>query len=207
MKYSIYLFILFPLLVLGQINAVTEDGYQIQVFEDGTWKYVDSTLNEKRFIKENDSLFKVPQNSTLNISSQVLDIHFMLDDKEWYYIPSPTSDVSEYSFNNKTAEIYGLVISEKASIPLENLRNIALINARDNVENLKVIKEEFRTVNDLKVLYLCFEGEVEKLSLRYNNYYYSGEDGIVQFITYAQKDIAIDHTDRIFNLLNGFTKN
>lgn len=207
MNRLVFLFFCIPLFGIAQINAVTEDGYQIQVFDDRTWKYVDTTLNEKRFIKQNDSVFKVPQNSKFNISSNVVDINIMLDDDDWYHVPSSESDVTEYSFNNKNAEIYGLVISEKAMIPLENLRNIAIINARDNVENLKVIKEEFRIVNNLKVLYLCFEGEVERLPLRYNNYYYSGEDGIVQFITYARKDIAIDNADRIFNLLNGVTKN
>lgn len=191
---------------LGQINAVTEDGYQIQVFDDGTWKYVDTTLNEKRFIKKNDSIFKVPQNSTVNISSKTVDINIMFNEDDWIYNPSPQQDFTEFLFTNKQVEIYGLVISEKAKIPLENLRNIALINARDNVENLKIIEEEYRLVNDLKVLYMCFEGELEELQIRYNNYYYSGVDGVVQFITYARKDIATNNASKMFNLLNGFTK-
>lgn len=205
MRHILLVIFCFPFFVMSQINAVTEDGYQIQVFEDGTWKYVDTTLNEKLFIKKNDSIFKVPKNSTLNVSSKILDANIMINEDDWYFIPSASEDITEFSFNNKKVEIYGLLISEKASIPLENLRNIAIINARDYIENLKLIEEEYRFVNDLKVLYMCFEGEVEKMQLRYNNYYYSGEDGIVQFITYARKDIAISNAHKMFNLLNGFT--
>lgn len=205
MRHILLVIFCFPFFVMSQINAVTEDGYQIQVFEDGTWKYVDTTLNEKLFIKKNDSVFKVPKNSTLNVSSKILDANIMINEDDWYFIPSASEDITEFSFNNKKVEIYGLLISEKASIPLENLRNIAIINARDYIENLKLIEEEYRFVNDLKVLYMCFEGEVEKMQLRYNNYYYSGEDGIVQFITYARKDIAISNAHKMFNLLNGFT--
>lgn len=207
MKHLLPILFFIPCFVTAQINAVTEEGYQIQVFDDGTWKYVDTTLNEKRFIKENKSVFQVPKNSKYNVSSKVVDVKIMLDEDEWYFIPTPKSDVSEFSFNNKNEEIYGIVISEKAQIPLENLRNIALINARDNVENLRVIEEEYRFVNDVKVLYISFEGEVESLPLVYNNYYYSGEDGVVQFVTYAQKEIALKNKELMFDLLNGFTKN
>lgn len=207
MKHLLSILFFIPCFVTAQINAVTEEGYQIQVFDDGTWKYVDTTLNEKRFIKENKSVFQVPKNSKYNVSSKVVDVKIMLDEDEWYFIPTPKSDVSEFSFNNKNEEIYGIVISEKAQIPLENLRNIALINARDNVENLRVIEEEYRFVNDVKVLYISFEGEVESLPLVYNNYYYSGEDGVVQFVTYAQKEIALKNKELMFDLLNGFTKN
>lgn len=207
MKHLLPILFFIPCFVTAQINAVTEEGYQIQVFDDGTWKYVDTTLNEKRFIKENKSVFQVPKNSKYNVSSKVVDVKIMLDEDEWYFIPTPKSDVSEFSFNNKNEEIYGIVISEKAQIPLENLRNIALINARDNVENLRVIEEEYRFVNDVKVLYISFEGEVESLPLVYNNYYYSGEDGVVQFVTYAQKEIALNNKELMFDLLNGFTKN
>lgn len=207
MKHLLPILFFIPCFVTAQINAVTEEGYQIQVFDDGTWKYVDTTLNEKRFIKENKSVFQVPKNSKYNVSSKVVDVKIMLDEDEWYFIPTPKSDVSEFSFNNKNEEIYGIVISEKAQIPLENLRNIALINARDNVENLRVIEEEYRFVNDVKVLYISFEGKVESLPLVYNNYYYSGEDGVVQFVTYAQKEIALNNKELMFDLLNGFTKN
>ena len=194
------------MLSFSQINAITEDGYQIQLFDDGTWNYVDTTLNEKRFIKKNDSIFKVPYNSTLNISSSVLDINIMLNDKDWLVNPSVEEDITEFLFTHKNAEIFGILIPEKNAIPVENLRNIALINARDNVENLTILEEEYRQVNNLKVLYLCFEGEVEKMKLRYNNYFYSGEDGIAQLITYARKDVAIRNKDAIFKLLNGLIK-
>jgi len=207
MKQLLSILCCLPCFVMAQINAVTEEGYQIQVFDDGTWKYIDTTLNEKRFIKENKSVFQVPENSKFNVSSKVVNIKIMLDQDEWYFMPTPKSDVSEFTFNNKSEEIYGIVISEKAQIPLENLRNIALVNARDNVENLKLIEEEYRFVNNIKVLYLSFEGEVESMPLVYNNYYYSEEDGIVQFVTYAQKDIAANNKDLMFDLLNGFTKN
>jgi len=202
----VFIMFCFPFLGMAQVNAVTEDGYQIQVFEDGTWKYVDTTLNEKRFIKVNDKVFNVPESSSFELASKVVDVHILLNEEDWYFMPSSDQDVTEFSFNNKNVEIYGLMISENAKIPLENLRNIAIINARDNVENLKLIEEEYRLVNNLKLLYLCYEGEVEKLPLRYHNYYYSGEDGIVQFITYARKDIAVKNADRMLNLLNGFTK-
>ena len=206
MKYFFFLIICLPLFSYGQIDAVTEDGYQVQLFEDGTWKYLDITLNEKRFIKENDTLFKAPNTSKVSVNSDIVDIQVKLNTIDWSYAQSPNTEDSEFSFSNNYHDIYGLMIAEKSKIPIENLRNIAIINARDNVKGLKIIQEEYRNVNNVKVLYVCFEGEVEKLSLRYNNYYYSGDDGVVQLITFAEKQVAIANEQNIFKLLNGFVK-
>lgn len=206
MKKFLILFFCLPFLGISQVNAITEDGYQIQIFDDGTWKYLDTTLNEKRFIKENDTLFKVPAKSKMTLSSKIVDVQFQLNSEDWFYMSSPENEDSEFFLNNKSAEIYSIVISEDVQIPIKNLRNIALINARDTVENLIIIEEEYRNVNNAKVLYLSFEGEIEKLPVRYYNYYYSGEDGVVQFITYARKDVAITEQNSMFDLLNGFAK-
>lgn len=206
MNRILFVFMFSSIFGFGQVNAITEDGYQIQIFDDGTWKYLDTTLNEKRFIKENDTLFKVSKQSRTSVKSKIVDVQIKLDTEDWIFIPSSEMEDSEFSFNNKFAELYAVMITENVQIPIENLRNIALINARDFVDNLKIIKEEYRKVNDTKVLYLSFEGEVEKMKLIYNNYYYSGEDGVVQFITYAEKDVAKAENQKIFDLLNGFTK-
>jgi hypothetical protein len=44
------------------------------------------------------------------------------------------------------------------------------------------------------------------MAVVYNGYYYSGEDGIVQFLTFTGKSLFGEYEKDFYNLLNGFVK-
>jgi len=45
-----------------------------------------------------------------------------------------------------------MMIAEKMEIPLESLKEIVLDNAKEAAPDIKIVKEEYRTVNGIRVL-------------------------------------------------------
>ena len=98
-----------------------------------------------------------------------------------------------------------MMITEKVEIPIESFKSIALENGRSVAPDLKIIKEEYRNVNGLTVLMLQMNGSIQGIKVSYFGYYYSNENGSVQFITYTAQNLLKDYMPDCENLLNGFS--
>ncbi|MCC7520261.1 MAG: hypothetical protein IT220_01380, partial [Flavobacteriaceae bacterium] len=103
-------------------------------------------------------------------------------------------------------DLYGMIISEKVEIPLETLRSIAIENGKSVAPDLKIMKEEYRTVNGLKLLLLQMNGTMQGIKFSYYGYYYSNTNGTVQFITYTSQNLLNSYIPEIEKLLNGIVE-
>ena len=99
-----------------------------------------------------------------------------------------------------------MVISEKLEIPLESFKSIALENAKSVAPDIKIVKEEYRTVNGLKVLCLQMNGTMQGIKASYYGYYFSNTNGTVQFLTYTSQNLLDSYRPEIENLLNGLAE-
>jgi hypothetical protein len=99
-----------------------------------------------------------------------------------------------------------MIITEKVEIPLETLKLIALENGKAAASDLKIVKEEYRTVNGLKVLLLQLNGTMQGIKFSYYGYYFSSPNGTVQFITYTSQKLLDSYEPESEKLLNGFVE-
>jgi hypothetical protein len=97
-----------------------------------------------------------------------------------------------------------MLITEKLKVPLETLISIAIENGKKAAPDLKVIKQEYRIVNGVKVMMMQMSGTIQGISFVYYGYYYSNESGSVQFLAYTSQDLLNNYSDDIEELLNGF---
>ena len=156
---SLFFFIMFS--SPAQKKAVTETGEQVILYEDGTWKYSNDSMTTNSEISTNPIAFKKSNGSTFLLKSTKLNIGIWLNPQKWSFKKAGESEDAEYELTLKGKDLYGLIIPESIEVPLETLKNIALENARSAASDIKIVKEEYRMVNNIKVLFMQMNGSIQ----------------------------------------------
>ena len=100
--------------------------------------------------------------------------------------------------------MFALVIAERILVPLGTLKKGAVDNWRSVDKNVKVVLEEKRTVNGKEVLCLTAEVESEEVAFTFHGYYYSGEVGSIQVLTWTGRNLFKEVKPELEAFLNGF---
>lgn len=190
----------------AQITAVTETGDQVILYDDGTWEYIDQPVLDLVEVKTNPQVFKKGDDATFSLKSTRVDMAFWLDPAKWSFEKAVTNEEAEYELMLRGEDLYGMIITEKVEVPLTTLKDLALENAKLVAPDAKVINEEYRTVNGLKVLLLQINGTTQGIKFSYYGYYYSNSNGTVQFITYTSQNLMEDYKKDAESLLNGMVE-
>lgn len=185
------------------INAVTETGETVILYKDKTWKYVNDSIIEVKEIPTNNYKYIKPDESSFMVKSNKMPIGFWLNPKKWSFKKSVSNEAAEFTFTLKNSDLYAMAITERTKIPLENLKKIAIDNAKEVAPDVTVEKEEFRTINGKKVLMMQLGGTTQGIKFKYFAYYFSGEIGVVQFVTYCSDNLFEDYKKDMETFLNG----
>jgi hypothetical protein len=198
--------LLFSMISYSQINAITETGDEVILYNNNTWKYSNDSLNNSIEILKNEKLFTKNNHSTFQVKSSKTNVGIWISPKEWNFAKAEQGSPSEYSFTHKTDDIYGMLIAEKAEIPVESLVEIAYENALEAAIDTQIITKEYRNVNGIEVIMLKMKGTMQGVKFVYIGYYYSNSEGAFQFVTYTSQKMLKDYENSMFDLLNGFTE-
>jgi hypothetical protein len=191
---------------MAQTRAVTSNGDEVILNEDGTWKYVkdNGTKDGPARIDTNRIRFLKPAGSSFLVKSNKTNVGIYLDPKKWRFTKLEGGKEAEYEFNNKTKDIYGMMISEKIEMPLTTLKMAAVTNAKEAAPDIQVTKEEYRYVNNNLVLMLQMSGTITGIKFTYLGYYYSSPKGTVQLLTYTSTNLLNEYKPEMEEMLNGF---
>lgn len=189
---------------MAQKKAVTENGEEVILYTDGTWKYINDSAREEKEIPVNPKAFTKGNASTFLLKSSKFNVGVWIDPKKWSFKKAENNDAAEYEFELKGKDLYGMMINELVEIPLESLKKIAIENAREAAPDIQLIKEEYRTVNGQKVLMLQLNGSAEGIKFSYYGYYYSNENGTMQMVLYTSQNLLKNYLTEIESHLNGF---
>lgn len=190
--------------VSAQIYAITETGDEVVLYNDGSWMYLSDENSERGEIPVNDTEFLKDDNSTFLVKSKNVDMGIYIDPVSWKFSKGSDEDGYEYLFEMKGEDLYAMLISEKVQIPVETLQQIAIENARSVAPDIRVVKEEYRTVNGLKLLHMQMSGSIQGIKLTYYGYYYSNSSGTIQLLAYTGEYLLNTYINDIELLLNGF---
>ena len=188
----------------AQQKAVTDTGEDVFLYDDGTWRYAEERADVPTDIATNPKEFSKPAKASFLVKSTIVKNGVWIDQKKWTFRKATNNESAEFEFQLKDGDLYGMLIAEKIEIPLITLRKIALDNARNAAPDIKVTKEEYRTVNGLKVLLLQMEGTMQGIKVAYYGYYFSDANGTVQLITYTAQSLLPEHVSISEDFLNGF---
>lgn len=191
-------------IAFAQQKAVTESGEEVILFEDGTWKYQKENQIVEKEIPVNPKIFKKNAASTFLLKLNGANFGIYLDPKKWSFKKSDEDNDSEYDFELKKEDLYGLVVSEKIEISIEMLLQNAIEAAKLKSPDLKVVNKEYRNVNGQKVLFLEMHGSFAGTKLYFNGYYFSNENGTIQLLTYTSPNLGKTYRAEMETFLNGF---
>jgi hypothetical protein len=113
------------------------------------------------------------------------------------------NDASEYEFQLKGKDLYGMVITEGIEIQVETLADIALENAKNIAPDAKIVKKEYRVVNGKKLVYMEMEVAAKGFNFTYLGYYYSSSAGSTQLVAYTATNAVNIYRSEIIDFLNG----
>lgn len=207
MKYSLFIamFVCLSISVVAQKVAITEQGEEVLLYDDGTWKLKNGPYVETE-LSLNDTLFVKDPTATFLVRSKNVEIGVWMNPKKWTFTTKGGNDDVEYFFRRKQSDLYGMLITEKIQAPVLTLKELAVSHAQEVAPDLKVIKEEFRTVNGTQVLMMQMSGTIQGIPISYFGYYYSSPKGSVQFVIYTGQSLFHEYRADIEVLLNGLVE-
>jgi hypothetical protein len=202
--FIVILFFLITMVVEGQIQAVTEQGDTALLYENGSWRYLSEMRGfENSEIRTNPMEFSKATSSIYLVKSKKIGIGILINPDKWQIETSTDGSTSEFNFQMKGEDLYAMLITERMEVPFENLREIALMNGRAAAPDLKLIDQEFRTVNGTKVLMIQMSGTIEGIRFKYYNYYFTSSEGTAQLLTYTSEKMFPLYKSDMEVFLNG----
>jgi hypothetical protein len=177
----------------SQEVVTTASGKQITVFPDGTWKVLPDS----------------PGSATSRSVGATAKLEVNRGRSAVYYDPNKWKLKSEEQGGRSNLEHaegdgYALIIAERVGMSIDVLKNIALQNARAAAPDASIVAEEPRKVNGVELLMLQIEGTISGIPFTYLGYYYTGEHGSIQVITFTGRNLFAEFRPDFEELLNGF---
>lgn len=198
-------------IAISQTKALTDNGREVLLFENGTWKYSDDNSNTNSILTDslttNKNKFIKTSQATFLVKSTNFNVGVFMNPSKWTFAPHKDNEKApEYRFNLKSGEGYAMMVTEKTQISLENMRQIALLNAQKASVDVKETSAEYRIVNNKKILCLKFQGTIKGIKFVYFGYYYSSPNGTVQLLSYTSQQYFDSIQKELENFLNGFVE-
>ncbi len=196
-------FILLTSLSYANQKAITDTGEEVILHSDGTWEY-SKQYDQKKDIALSSEVFKKSEYSTFLLKSTRNKTAYWINTNKWSFKKATSNAEAEYEFQLKGGDLWGMSISEGITIPIESLAAVALENAKAAAPDAKIVSQEYRMVNGVKVLYMELEGTLQGIDFKYLGYYYSDDSGSTQYIAYTGSSLVNKYKSEIVDFLNGF---
>ncbi len=194
---------------IAQQRALTEDGKEVVLFDNGTWKFVnESDAKVLETIVTNNNLFEKPKTASFLMKSKKLDVGVYFDPKKWKLATQNISPHVEYFFTDRgnTEGLFGFMMTEKVQIAtLKNLKELIIENVNRNVDFFRLKESEYRTVNGMKVLYIRYAANTKGMDFEYAGYYYINSDGYAGVVGFSSQKMFESNFDAIQELINGIS--
>jgi|AntAceMinimDraft_6_1070360.scaffolds.fasta_scaffold00009_49 hypothetical protein len=187
----------------AQQSALTGNGDEVLLYDDGTWEYSNDSLNTADIISVNDKLFEKSKKSSFLVKSKKTNSGIYINPKDWSFTKGVNNADAEYEFQAKGQDIYGMLITEKTPIQVESLVDIAFQNAKGALTQVKRTQIEYRTINGLEVIHMQMEGVISGINIVYFGYYFSNDTGSIQLLTYTSNVLFEDFKEKMEVFLNG----
>lgn len=184
-------------------KAITDTGKEVILHSDGTWEYSGDAQKATKIIETNKNKFEKPRNASFLVKSMMNNSAYWINTDKWFFRKAEDNPEAEYEFQLKSGDLYAMAITEEIEIPLESLVDIALMNAQMAAPDAKIVRQEYRVVNDKKVLYMEISGTIKNIKFYYLGYYYSDASGSTQFVTYTSVNLVDKYKSEITDFLNG----
>jgi hypothetical protein len=205
MKFGSFILLLFiASRSFSQTYATTEDGKRVLLNDDSTWRYLADSSTEKTDTTSKRTVIRPLSAQTLQPSERN-KFGIWYNNTKWKVSSQKVNPIAEFTFINtgKFPEAYCMVITERVQLGLDILKKQVISNSRQNVENYKLVREEYLTVNQHKVLHMIFTGTVQGIEAEYDAYYSTDGSGVIQVVCFTSSNLFASYEKEFNDILNG----
>jgi hypothetical protein len=203
--YTVLVLCFFTISAIASKKAITEEGDVVVLNNDGTWVYENGKADDNTPLEINELSFSKGSESNFMLKSTKTNAAFWINPKKWKFKKNDNGHESaEYTFTFKGSDLYGMVLTEQWEMNLVDLVNQAFENAKGAAPDVKIVKKEYRMVNNRKVIYMEMEGTIQSVKFTYLGYYFSDKSGVTQYLTYTGTNLVSKYKKEIDSFLNGF---
>ena len=118
--------------------------------------------------------------------------------------PEISHDDGQFVFAHSSEAGHAVIIAERIAMPLGSIEDVALANAQAVDPHAKIVFRNRRRVGGMVLSFLKIEAELDTVPMIYCGYYYGGENGTVQLVTYTEKARFPEYEKVFMDFLNGF---
>lgn len=204
------------------LGAVTEDGRDVILHEDGTWAFAEGAAEGSAAGAEADipagsedvavaedpapgtPEFSTPESAISKVTSKKARFSVYYDPTVWVIDKLKDQD-AEYMFTLGDAAVYARLIAEKGSFDLAVMHDAIIANVKKTARSFEVLEEGKAIVNGQEIMTLKAKGKMQGIEVVFYWYYWSGKAGTVQLFGYASRDDFEEHFEDIQDLLNGLS--
>ena len=194
---------------IAQQRSLTEDGKEVVLFDNGTWKFVnESDAKALETTITNNNLFEKSRNASFLMKSKKMDVGVYFDPKKWKLATQNISPHVEYFFAERSSNdgYFGFMITEKVQIAtLKNLKDLIIENVNRNVDYFRLKESEYRTVNGMKVLYIRYAANTKGMDFEYAGNYSINSDGYAGVVGFASQKVFEQSFGAVQELINGIS--
>ena len=204
----IFCLLLLNTAAFSQVRGLTDDGKEVVLFDNGTWKFVnESDAKTLETITTNDFIFKKNKDAKSLMRSKKMDVGIYFNPEIWKASREKIGPYVEFMFRaNSEDQLVGLMITEKIQIKtLKNLKDILLTSVQKSADYFRLKESEYRNVNGLKVLYLRYIANTKGLDFEYVANYYLNDFGYCGVVAFASQSNFDKNSTQLQDLLNGIS--
>jgi hypothetical protein len=180
----------------AEIEATTADGRKVILRDDGTW-------SDPSAVSPARNLASKPAGATQMLQSKKGFMELWYDPSKWTQRTKFSNESAEFALEHTSGDAYAMVIVERISMPLSTLRKVALDNAKATAEDARISLEEERTINGVRITAMQIDGTFSGIPFRYYGYYWTGNAGTLQVVTFTSQNLFGEVAEDFTGLLNG----
>jgi hypothetical protein len=196
-----FLALLFAFEAGAQVTAITEEGKAVILFGDGTWRFLNDSVNVSTLALPH---YTVPENSTSVVKGKETPYELWYNAGKWNLLPDTVYRNSEYAFEFHTGELIAMMITERTQVSLSRIKEASIASFKKEGSECRISEEQKIRVNGTEGLMLKIDALVDGIPVSYLNGYFSTGQGTFQLITYTAYNLFDSNRNDMIGLISGF---
>jgi hypothetical protein len=185
----------------NQVNISNRTGVVRDEFEEDR---APRPLRSNGDFPTNPFPYQRPSNANLYLAAPGGEYRLWFDVSRWVpQPPSPDAPNTQAVFSFREAQAMAMLVLEPSEVPLPQLVEATVNNLKGMANNVRLVAQEYRDVNDRFLLCVRIDGSLGNENFTYYNYYYPGKGYTLQFTLYAPRPVFLRFQESIRGLMNG----
>lgn len=143
------------------------------------------------------------------MKSKKMNSGIYFNPKKWKIVNGGlTSPFIDYVFNNVSdSNLFAILGSENAPVQtLKNIKDLVIASVQRNTDYFRLKESEYRTINNIKVLYMNYVANAKGIDFEYIGNYYLTSEGYSSVTAYTFGNKYEENKVELENFINGITK-